>query len=68
MTRVCKTFTQGSHLTRHRIIHTGETLTSVRNVARLLGTVLNSGFTEYFILTNAMNMAVLEIIAHSLGM
>ena len=39
VTRVCKTFTQGSHLTSHQIIHTGETLKSVQNVARLLGSL-----------------------------
>ena len=55
---MCKTFTQGSYLTNHQIIHTREILTSVCNVARLLGAALNSGFIKYFILRNAMTMAV----------
>ena len=55
---MCKTFTQGSYLTNHQMIHTREILTSVCNVARLLGAALNSGFIKYFILRNAMTMAV----------
>ena len=39
---MCKTFTRGSYLTNHQMIHTRKILTSVCNVARLLGAALNS--------------------------
>ena len=36
----------GAHTSSHQKIHTGQNLTDVLSVARLLGIALNSGFTK----------------------
>ena len=64
---MCRTFTSGSHLTNHQMIHPSENLASVQNVARPSGTASNSWFTKHFILRNATTMIAFKIAFHSLG-
>lgn len=60
-----KTFTQGSRLTNHQIIYTGQDIPDVMNVSKLLCCALNWVFTKYFILEHSVSIARFQIIAHS---
>lgn len=56
--RVGRTFTQGSHLTNHQTLPTGQNMTEVPKVATLFYCALNKAFTKCSMLTNWVNMAI----------